>query len=229
MSSENNVKENPDSTSSSNTTGTQRRVGRVERWLRKGFGFITDMGRLEQTDTYYGWVKDKLSGEKVFVYHNALKSNTENVFHRLFANEYVEFTIDLGRSRRDERFQAFDVTGINGSELLCDLNAAAAEAENYEGGPTPKNTPVTKTRRSYTRRSQFSDYTAQQPQPSLIGFGGAPPPGATVQYIYYVPQPTSGSVGGEPQPFVQGFPPSAATTHAEPSYVMPASGIPVPK
>jgi hypothetical protein len=202
----------------------QRRVGRVERWLRKGYGFIIDMGRLETDDTRYGWVKDDLSGEKAFVYHNALKSDTENVFHRLFANEYVEFTIDLDRPRRDNRLQAFDVTGINGSELLCDLNAAAAASESEDGSATP----VSRSRRS---TGGGGGGGGGGNTPNFVP-GGAPPPGATVQYIYYVPTPGSGAppTGQQATGQVpQGFPPTAQSASAEPSYVMPASGIPVPK
>lgn len=196
----------------------QRRVGRVEKWLRKGYGFIVDMGRLE-TDAAtgsYGWVRDDSSGRKVFVYHNALKSDTENVFHRLFANEYVEFTIDLDRPQRDNRLQAFDVTGLQGGELLYDLNASAAAAaeEGEDGGGSAPRVSAPRSRRSHTT-------TGGQQAPSFV-----PPAGATV--VYYVPAPG----GAVPQPTavpVQGFPPVAASSSAEPSYVMPASGIPVPK
>jgi hypothetical protein len=207
-----------DTTSSSSTaksTATQRRVGRVERWLRKGYGFIIDMGRLDDSDdSRYGWVKDELTGEKAFVYHNALQSDTENVFHRLFANEYVEFSVDLNRPRHDGRLQAFKVTGINGSELLCDLNAAAAAADENSEAMSSNNNNM-RSRRSQTVST------------------GVPPMGANVQYVYYVPAPQQALPQATMMPQQaqqQGFPPVMGGGGAsEPSYVMPASGIPVPK
>jgi len=187
-------------------TTTQRRVGRVERWLRKGYGFIIDLGELDADESRYGWTSDERTGDKAFVYHNALKSDTENVFHRLFANEYVEFTIDFSLPSRSGRLQAFDVTGLKGTELLCDLNAAAAALEENE--------------ENVQRRNQQQRQQRQQVQQVQQA-----PPGATVQYIYYVP--TNGNNVVPPQP--TGFPPLASSGTTEPSYVMPVSGIPVPK
>jgi len=194
---------------SKNNNNQQRRVGRVERWLRKGYGFIIDLGRLDTDESRqsYGWIKDELSGEKAFVYHNALKSDTENVFHRLFANEYVEYNVDLERKRRDGRFQAFDVTGLERGDLLCDLNAAADESSS--------EAPQARSRRSQHNTNSTPSFVSAQ----------APPAGATV--VYYVPVPARG--GGAPSA-IQSFPAmTASNSVSEPSYVMPASGIPVPK
>lgn len=216
--------------STSGSAGGQRRVGRVERWLRKGYGFIIDMGRLDADDTKWGFVKDDMSGQKAFVYHNALRSDSEDVFHRLFANEYVEYNIDLERPRRDGRLQAFDVSGIYGSELLCDLNAAAAAAEESEENSTPV---VTRSRRSHTGGPGGNGGPTTR---NTGGHGGGglmpsfvPPAGATV--VYYVPAPGSGGqvVPSVPSGLPQAFPASAQQSASEPSYVMPASGIPVPK
>ena len=202
---------------SSKNNRTQRRVGRVERWLRKGYGFIIDLGLLETDESKksYGWIKDELSAEKAFVYHNALKSDTENVFHRLFANEYVEYTVDFDRKRRDGRLQAFEVTGLAGGELLCDLNAAAADENASESFSVPQVC----SRRSHTLGSaNIPSFMSVQGQPT------GPPTGATV--VYYVPVP--GARMNATSSSDQSFPPMAASV-SEPSYVMPASGIPVPK
>lgn len=194
-----------DDASSSSTTAT-RRVGRVERWLSKGYGFVIDMGKLNVDDTgnVYGWTKDEMTGEKVFIYHSDLRSPRDDVFHRLFANEYVEYTIDPALPKRNERYQGFDVSGLDGSELLCDLNAAATDTSNTG------NTNTTRTR---TKKQQA-------PQANFV-----PPPNATV--VYYVPQSVPQSA--PPQVAPTSFPAVQATNASSPDYVMPTGGIPIPK
>lgn len=184
-----------------------RRVGRVERWLRKGYGFITDIGAVTRTENSYGWTKDTISNSKVFVYHNALVSQSEQIFHRLYAHELVEYTIDTSKATRDNRFQAFNVTGLQGELLLCDLNS---NNNDQEDEPEPvvqqrSRAPNNNSRRPVQRGQQ---HPRGQQQPAAF----VPPAGATV--VYYVPQQ------GPIQP-----PPQAA----EPSYLMPMSGIPTPK
>lgn len=198
---------------------TIRRVGRVERWLRKGYGFIIDLGRLAEDDnTTYGWVADEMSGSKAFVYHDALRTQSEHTFHRLFAHEYVEYNIDTSLPKRDGRSQAFAVTGLAGLQLLCDLNAT--EDESGEGGNSGNN--QNRRRNSPDNRQRRGGNTGNRQQRRNGGGGGGGgnnhnSPQPTV--IYYVP--TTGLPGGIP-----GGVPGAAS---EPSYVMPASGIPVPQ
>jgi hypothetical protein len=183
-----------------------RRVGRVERWLRKGFGFIIDIGGVAASadNSSYGWIKDNITDSKVFVYHNALVSQSEQIFHRLYAHELVEYTIDTTRDTRDGRYQAFNVTGIRGGLLLCDLNANNNEEDE------PASAPRHQSNNNNNRRHQTQNRN-RQPRPHAPVQQSFVPPGATV--VYYMPQPA-----------VQA-PPQAA----EPSYVMPISGIPVPK
>jgi hypothetical protein len=197
-----------------------RRIGRVERWLRKGYGFVIDMGCLDSADdTRYGWTRDSISGQKIFVYHNALKSQSQNVFHRLFTNEYIEYQVDPSRPRKNGRLQAFEVSGMNGSELLCDLNAAAA-LESEQQHPQQQQQQQQQPRQRHQQRGAIPQQQQQQ-QPLQ------PPANATVQYIYYVPAPAPND-GGPPAP--SSFPPLSHTVaSSEPSYVMPSSGIPVPK
>lgn len=181
-----------------------RRVGRVERWLSKGYGFIIDLGRLNVDANSYGWIKDEHSDSKAFVYHDALNSQSQQVFHRLFAHEYVEYDIDTSLQQRDGRYQAFAVSGLSGSKLLCDLNASAADEE--EAGvavaqPQPPQTHSDRRSRNPPRRQYNNNHQTAAP----------------AQIIYYVP--TTGLPGGIPN----------AAASSEPSYVMPSSGIPVPK
>lgn len=180
-----------------------RRIGRVERWLRKGYGFIIDLGEVNATEKSYGWTRDEISNTKIFVYHNALVSQSDQVFHRLFAHEYVEYTIDTSRPTRDGRHQAFNVTGLQRQVLLCDLNTNNDEDDT----PQPPQQPP-----RVNQRYQHTQHAHAQHAQTRRGAAAAfmPPPGATV--VYYVP-------GVQPQ----------VPQSAEPSYVMPMSGIPVPK
>jgi hypothetical protein len=186
-----------------------RRIGRVERWLRKGYGFITDIGAVTQTDNSYGWTKDTISNCKVFVYHNALVSQSEQIFHRLYAHELVEYTIDTSKATRDNRFQAFNVTGLQGGLLLCDLNSNNNDDQEDEPVVQRSRAPNNNNNRRPVQRGQ-QQHQQQRGQQQPAAF--VPPAGATV--VYYVPQQ------GPIQP-----PPQAA----EPSYLMPMSGIPTPK
>lgn len=91
-------------------TGT-RYTGQV-KWfnnnLNYGFITITSPGELNQTD--------------VFVYQINIKTST-NPYRTLEQGEYVEFNLGLADNKPGEskhRFQAIDVTGINGGSLMCD-------------------------------------------------------------------------------------------------------------
>lgn len=191
------------------TTTAIRRVGRVERWLRKGFGFIIDLGVLQSDNQKYGWTLDEISGTKVFVYHNALKSGSDQVFHRLFAHEYVEYSIDKTLPTRDSRYQAFDVTGLGRSPLLCDLNNSD-EPDSQSPPPQRQQTrsrPIQKQHQQHQSHHQQQHHHHQQPAPQTV--------------VYYVPAGTV--IPGVP------FPPQQQSVAQEPAYVMPTSGIPVPK
>ena len=185
-----------------------RRVGRVERWLRKGYGFITDIGAVNRTDNSYGWTKDTISNSKVFVYHNALVSQSEQIFHRLYAHELVEYTIDTSKATRDNRFQAFNVTGLQGELLLCDLNSTNDDGQDEEPVVQRSRAPNNNNRRPPIQRGQQQQQHQQQQHQQQRGAAFVPPAGATV--VYYVPQ-------------------QGPTQAAEPSYLMPMSGIPTPK
>ena len=75
-------------------------IGRV-KWFnsRKGFGFI------ETGENEY------------FVHQKSIKSDG---FRTLYQGETVEFKITEGTG--DHESQAIDITGVNGSQLLCQQN-----------------------------------------------------------------------------------------------------------
>ena len=197
---------------------SMRRVGRVERWLRKGYGFIHDLGRLitNESSTCYGWTQDAISGSKVFVYHNALASQSDQVFHRLFAHEYVEYSIDTSRPTRESRHQAFDVTGLCRSLLLCDLNIPDEEtsqaSQASQTSQTSQAPQAPTTNRSQGRQSRAKN-APQQRQQQQQQQQQQPP--QTV--VYYVQAGTTFPFAPPPQ------------IPQEPVYAMPTGGIPVPK
>jgi hypothetical protein len=255
-----------DSSVSTAPVGSQRRVGRVEKWLPKGFGFAVDHGRLDTSGTpntglaprtprffvsrltvyfSFGWVADEFSGSAIFIYHTNLVSDQAETFHRLFANEWIEYNVDFSQPQREGRSQATRVTGIAGSKLLCDLNlrhddsgsagsaAPAAPASSGTTGPTRSRST---TRKPQAGHGQSNNGNGRSNRNNRSGSRGN---GSTVQYIYYVQPPaTPGGPGpsgtlsasGAPE-FMQGlqFPPLAPVQSSEPAYITPTNGIPVPK
>ncbi len=204
MQSESNMLEEPSTVPQMSAKGLVRRVGRVERWLKKGFGFIIDIGEVVCDDTSYGWKKDQMTGSKIFVYHNALVTQSDQVFHRLFSFEYVEYSIDTSRPTRDGRPQAFNVTGLQRQLLLCDLNATN-EDDDVDASGTTGAAAVKK---------------HHQP-PQVPGI----PSGATV--VYYMPPPQQPHLTHKYHQQLQ--PQQHHQQISEPKYLTPISGIPVPK
>ncbi len=218
----------PATTTPPATTRIQR-IGRVERWLRKGYGFIIDLGCVHNDGKTYGWTQDSISGSKHFVYHNALNSDSAQVFHRLFAHEYVEYTIDTSLPMRDSRLQAFNVSGLAGSLLLCDLNNAEEGNEQSD-----ISQPVAQ-QIAQVPQQQVAQVAQVPPQQRLRGNNNnrnrQPPfqrhqtsrpnnqqPSSQPIFVYL---PAGAPIPGFP------FPPQPAAQ--EPNYVWPTSGIPVPK
>lgn len=81
-------------------TQSEPSIGRV-KWFnsRKGFGFIE-------------------TGENEYFVHQ--KSIKADGFRTLYQGETVEFKITEGTG--DHESQAVDITGVNGSQLLCQQN-----------------------------------------------------------------------------------------------------------
>ena len=77
------------------------------KWFnsRAGYGFITV-------------ISDKNKNEDIFVHHSSLKCLSEQ-YKYLIQGEYVNFVITETKDEK-HKFQAEQVTGIGGGELMCE-------------------------------------------------------------------------------------------------------------
>lgn len=88
------------------TQSTDRFTGRVKWFNNKaGYGFIT------VTD-------GPKSGTDIFVHHSSINVSTQQ-YKYLVQGEYIEFTLSNVSSGNHE-FQAVDVSGIKGGQLMCE-------------------------------------------------------------------------------------------------------------
>jgi len=114
--------------SGSNSTVTQstdRFTGRVKWFNNKaGYGFIT------VTD-------GPTSGTDIFVHHSSINVSTQQ-YKYLVQGEYIEFTLSNVSSGNHE-FQAVDVSGIKGGQLMCETRHELRTVRtNYKEQAQPK-------------------------------------------------------------------------------------------
>ena len=96
----------PSVSNSTVTQSTNRFTGRVKWFNNKaGYGFIT------VTD-------GPKSGSDIFVHHSSINVSTQQ-YKYLVQGEYIEFTLS-NVSSGDHEFQAVDVSGIKGGQLMCE-------------------------------------------------------------------------------------------------------------
>ena len=96
----------PSVSTSTVTQSTDRFTGRVKWFNNKaGYGFIT------VTD-------GPKSGSDIFVHHSSINVNSQQ-YKYLVQGEYIEFTLS-NVSSGDHEFQAVDVSGIKGGQLMCE-------------------------------------------------------------------------------------------------------------
>tara|TARA_Y100000022_G_C13029027_1_gene274674 strand:+ start:276 stop:575 length:300 start_codon:yes stop_codon:yes gene_type:complete len=83
-------------------------TGKV-KWFnnKSGYGFITFIDNSEY------------EGKDVFAHHSSLKLKSE-LYKFLIEGEYVHFNIEKIENKNHE-FQAINITGINGHELMCEV------------------------------------------------------------------------------------------------------------
>jgi cold shock protein len=93
---------------------SDRVLGRV-KWFnnRAGYGFITI------TD-------GSRSGTDIFVHHSSVKVDSQQ-YKYLVQGEYVEFTL-LSTPDSDHEFQASDVSGVRGGQLMCETRNEVRES-----------------------------------------------------------------------------------------------------
>mgnify|MGYP001357139913 CR=1 FL=1 len=106
--------------SSENKVSVETRTSGRVKWFNNnsGYGFIT------ATDG------DK-SGDDVFVHHSALKTD-EQQYKYLVLGEYVEFDWAEVTDKESHKWQASNITGINGGKLMCET--IKEQRVNNEGG-----------------------------------------------------------------------------------------------
>jgi CspA family cold shock protein len=96
----------PSVSNSTVTQSTDRFTGRIKWFNNKaGYGFIT------VTD-------GPKSGTDIFVHHSSINVSTQQ-YKYLVQGEYIEFTLS-NVSSGDHEFQAVDVSGIKGGQLMCE-------------------------------------------------------------------------------------------------------------
>ena len=107
--------------STSTTTSSETYLGRV-KWFNssRGYGFLTNIR----------------TNDDVFVHHSGVTVN-EDCWKTLYPGEYVSY--DLETSTGDEKFQAVNVTGVEGGMLLCETRSILSrerEEHNRQHGST---------------------------------------------------------------------------------------------
>lgn len=98
----------------------ETRVSGCVKWFnnKSGYGFITATEGIRQ-------------GEDVFVHHTAV-STDEDQYKYLVQGEHVEFSWSETNSNEDHKWQAGNVKGANGGNLMCETrnNARNASGEH---------------------------------------------------------------------------------------------------
>jgi CspA family cold shock protein len=107
------------------TQSTDRFTGRVKWFNNKaGYGFITVTDGLK-------------SGSDIFVHHSSINVSTQQ-YKYLVQGEYIEFTLS-NVSSGDHEFQAVDVSGIKGGQLMCETrNELRTTRSTYKEQSQPK-------------------------------------------------------------------------------------------
>jgi len=115
----------PSVSNSTVTQSTDRFTGRVKWFNNKaGYGFIT------VTD-------GPKSGSDIFVHHSSINVSTQQ-YKYLVQGEYIEFTLS-NVSSGDHEFQAVDVSGIKGGQLMCETrNELRTTRSTYKEQSQPK-------------------------------------------------------------------------------------------
>jgi len=120
------------SSTSAVSSSSERFTGRVKWFNNKaGYGFIT------VTD-------GPKSGTDVFVHHSSIKVDSEQ-YKYLVQGEYIEFSLSDTKTT-DHEFQAGDVSGIKGGQLMCetrrDSRSARTQYRSSKTEPEESSEPI---------------------------------------------------------------------------------------
>lgn len=135
------------STTSTTSTPPVKVIGCVKFFDKKaGFGFISVL----KTD-----VLPQFSEKDIFVHYSAIHIENQQ-YKYLVKGEYVEFAImpvqkngaQQGGNTED-KFNAIDITGIQGGKLMCETNYIAFEKPNLSDTTEINNLDIETHRRPY--------------------------------------------------------------------------------
>ena len=134
-------------------TSPDRRLGRVKWFNNKaGYGFLKVVEN------------DGKETDDVFVHHSSIKVSKEQ-FKYLVQGEYIDFTIGAIESG-EHKFQATEVSGVNGCKLMCETRNEAFKSRGTQGGEEGRseNQPREYRVRPSRQHSFSSERQPQQPQ-----------------------------------------------------------------
>jgi len=138
-------------------TSPDRRLGRVKWFNNKaGYGFLKVVEN------------DGKETDDVFVHHSSIKVSKEQ-FKYLVQGEYIDFTIGAIESG-EHKFQATEVSGVNGCKLMCETRNEAFKSRGTQGGSggegegRSENQPREYRVRPSRQHSFSSERQPQQPQ-----------------------------------------------------------------
>jgi len=124
------------------------------KWFnsKSGFGFITVCSESEH------------KGSDIFVHYSAIRSaNTQ--YKYLIQGEYVDFDL-VSTETGEHKFNAADVTGVNGGAIMCETRRLAFEQSSHSQDRTQgRSQDRTQDRRYVVRPPRNNDYTPIQRGP----------------------------------------------------------------
>lgn len=113
------------------TTDSDFYVGQV-KWFnsKSGYGFITIKNECEKKDS------------DIFVHYTNIL--TDSQYKYLIQGEYVQFKL-LTSVNEHHEFQASEISGILGGELMCQVRRSLAKPDDGSKKPKMQNKKKTKT------------------------------------------------------------------------------------
>lgn len=132
-------------------TSPDRRLGRVKWFNNKaGYGFLKVVEN------------DGSETEDVFVHHSSIKVAKEQ-FKYLVQGEYIDFTIG-NIETGDHKFQATEVSGVNGCKLMCETRNEAFKTRSNEGENDFERTRVRPSRQRQPSSSSYQKESSHEEQ-----------------------------------------------------------------
>ena len=120
---------------------TVNRMSGCVKWFnnKSGFGFITVCSEISN------------KGSEIFVHYSAIR-NSKTQYKYLVQGEYVDFNL-VSNETGDHKFNADDVTGINGGLIMCESRQVAyTNTTNGKGDFSRESTQRESSPRESTQR-----------------------------------------------------------------------------